>query len=645
MENYIVCIQQQQWKALKGKAYGLSMPTLIGKVNIKIGFTAELSSINEFLMAVTNLNLTMPEVTDKTQSQRLVELLLIWLHQLQQKAKVPLFETGQIITSQKGQEQTTFHLALPYLRARATLDALTWLINTMNTLLMSQYNDDIDKHREQTTQYCSKLIRKLQRLSPSGSNTLRFLKAAHKLGVPWSHVTENVYEFGHGTHLRWLDSSFTDQTSVIGARFARNKQLTANALRKAGLPVPEHFPVNSADVAIKFAHRLGYPVVIKPMDKDRGMGVAANLKTPDEIRNAFQNARKFSKKILVEKHIEGQDYRLTVLNGKMIWAILRVPGGVIGNGKDTISSLVAHLNNDPRRGRHIHSPLKILVLNDEAKALLTDVKLTESDIPKKGQFIRLRRTSNVSTGGTPTAATNVHPDNQRLAENAARALKLDLAGIDLIIPDISQSWLNTNAAICEVNAQPQLGATTNAEIYAEVLSSLITNNGHIPIVLIIGEHIADEVAKQLKTLWKKTGTQIAIASHHGVWLNDTQISRPDSVINTSKAALNTSTVEALIAVSSAAELEETGLAFDYCDLMVIADNNNHQPALTNCYQMIFSHKIKSLITSEKQMVNYAKSLGVNHIKLVSDNDTSDTKSLTEKLSLAAAQELAIPVQQ
>jgi len=642
-----VLIQQTKWIALKGKAYGLTMPTLVGTINIQTDRDIDLKTAHKSIARITDINIDFPKVSSQEfQSQSLIELLLFWLHQIQHKARQPLFEPGQIISQKKTplQQIDSFQLALPYLRARATIDALSWLITTINTLSNTKNSEALSNHQAQATKTCGRLISKLQRLSPSGSNTLRFLKAAHTLGIPWNNVAENVFEFGYGIHLRWLDSSFTDQTSVIGARFARNKQLTANALRKAGLPVPQHFPVNSTDAAIKFAHRLGYPVVIKSMDKDRGMGVAANLKTSDEVQKAFHNARKFSKKILVEKHIEGQDYRLTVFNGKMIWAILRMPGGVVGNGKDTIASLVDTLNDNPLRDRHIHSPLKTLHLNDEAITLLAEAKLTESDVPKKGTFVRLRRTSNISTGGTPTAATNVHPDNQRLAENAARALKLDLAGIDLIIPDISQSWLHTESAICEVNAQPQLGATTNAEIYAEILSSLVSNNGHIPVVLIIGEQSANQIAAQLRTLWQTTEKKIATAFNQGLWLNDTQIGQEDTVLNTSKAALKTSTVEALITVTSAAELEKTGLAFDRCDVVIIADNNNRQPSMTKSYQMVLSYNIKTLITSEKQIVDYAKKLGVSHIKLVSENDTNDSNSLIEKLSLAAAQALAIPVQ-
>jgi cyanophycin synthetase len=641
----MMVIQQQTWRALRGKAYGLTMPTLVGTIKVQTTIPDKLHAVNTFIAAAADLDINLPEIVDKTQkvqAESVVNIVLFWLDKIQKKARLPLFSSGLIIDSYIDNEAITiFQVALPYSRARASIDALGWLIKTINTVFAAQHDEDVEQQLEHAIKSCKRLITKLQHASPSGSNTLRFLTAANKLGIPWSKVTENVFDYGYGAHLRWLDSSFSDQTSVIGARFARNKQYTATILRQAGLPSPEHFAVNNAASAIKLAERLKYPVVIKPMDKDRGLGVAAGLQTDDEVRDAFNKARKFSKNILVEKHIEGQDYRLTVLNGKLIWAVLRMPGGIIGNGRDTISVLVEKLNDDPLRQKHSHSPLKTLNLNEEALELLSKADLTVNDVPKQGQFIRLRRTANINTGGTPTGVMHdVHPDNKRLAENAAVALKLDLAGIDLIIPDISQSWLHRDAAICEVNAQPQLGATTNPQIYEEVLSALVSNKGHIPIVLIIGEKSAHEVATELLSMWPVVGKKVAIASNKGIWLNNSQISKANAMLNTSKAALSLSTIDGLITVATIAELEKSGVAFDYCDVLILADNSH--TASLKAQRMIFAQNIKTLVMSNnEQTENVAKTLGIKEIKTV---NKTGSDSLIKNLSLAAADSLSISVQ-
>jgi cyanophycin synthetase len=640
----MMVIQQQTWRALRGKAYGLTMPTLVGIIKVQTTIPDKLHVVNTFIATAADLNTNLPEIVDKTQkiqAESVVNIVLFWLDKIQQKARLPLFSSGLIIDSYiENGTITVFQVALPYSRARASIDALGWLIKTINAVFSAQHDEEVESQLEQAIKSCKRLITKLQHASPSGSNTLRFLTAANKLGIPWSKVTDNVFDYGYGAHLRWLDSSFSDQTSVIGARFARNKQNTATVLRQAGLPSPEHFLVNNAESAIKLAERLKYPVVIKPMDKDRGLGVAAGLKTEDEVRDAFNNARKISKKILVEKHIEGQDYRLTVLNGKLIWAVLRMPGGVVGNGKDTISVLLEKLNEDPLRQHHAYSLLKTLTLNEEALDMLSKADLTVNDIPKQGQFICLRRTANISTGGTPTAVmNNVHPDNKRLAENAAAALKLDLAGIDLIIPDISQSWLHSYAAICEVNAQPRLASITNAQIYDEILSTLVTNKGQIPIVLIIGEKSAHKVATELLPMWPVVGEQVATVSNKGMWLNHSQISKADTMLNTSKAALSLSTIDALICVATIAEVEQSGVAFDYCDVLILADNS--YTASLKAQRMILAQNIKTLVMNNNEQTEIvAKTLGIKEIRAINNTDSD---SLIKSLSLVAADALDILV--
>ncbi|MBL4638806.1 MAG: hypothetical protein JKY76_05530, partial [Proteobacteria bacterium] len=179
-------IQQTNWQALKGKAYGLTMPTLVGTININTDIDVDLTSINDFIAKTTSINVDFPifsSQTQQSQAQHLVEVLLFWLHQIQQQARQPLFEPGLLVGEQTStQTITSFQLALPYVRARATIDALSWLISTINTLNNTKNSDELNTHQVLATKTCGRLISKLQRLSPSGSNTLRFLKAAHTLG-------------------------------------------------------------------------------------------------------------------------------------------------------------------------------------------------------------------------------------------------------------------------------------------------------------------------------------------------------------------------------------------------------------------------------------------------------------------------------
>ena len=408
--------------------------------------------------------------------------------------------------------------------------------------------------------------------APKGANTPRLLRAAFEMDIPVRPLGRDVYQYGYGCRARWFDSTFTQSTSRISVQMARDKAWAASLLRQAGIPVPMHQLVASADAAVQVASRLGFPVVVKPVDLDGGKGVAAGLTSEQDVRSAFERARQHSSRILLEKHVEGRDYRLTVLNGELLWAIERIPGGVTGDARQTIAELVSQVNADPRRGEGAHAPLKRLVLDEEASSLLTHAGLTALSVPKLGQFVPLRRIANVATGGMPVAVNQwVHPDNAQLAVRAAQALRLDLAGVDLLIPDISCSWRQSGAAVCEVNAQPQLGATTGPHLYGEVLKTLLPAGGRIPIALILGAPPGNRLAEQLARELEATGRRVGWSDERGVVIGDQRLTadRVDSFA-AGLMLIGSSAVEAVVLSVNDDQLALKGLPFDRYDLLVLA---------------------------------------------------------------------------
>jgi cyanophycin synthetase len=352
--------------------------------------------------------------------------------------------------------------------------------------------------REKLRKQAHEAFRRLLGSALTTSNTPRLVKAAVENGIAFQEFPGSLVQYGIGRKSVLMDSTFTHYCSNIGARLAKYKQLSAGVLRRSGLPAPPNGIAMDESQALEIARRLGYPVVVKPADKDGGIAVQADLRTEDEVKTAFAAAYKVSKSVLVERFIAGRDYRITVFRGKAVWAVERVPASVTGDGSATIRGLVEATNADPRRGSTVYAALKKIKLDAEAEALLARDGLTFDSVPAAGQFVRLRRSSNVSSGGMPVVVTDrMHPDNARLAERAATVIGLDLAGIDLIIPDIATSWREIESGICEVNAQPELGGVTAGHLYPLVLKSLVGGNGHIPTVAVLGGARADELTASL----------------------------------------------------------------------------------------------------------------------------------------------------
>lgn len=355
--------------------------------------------------------------------------------------------------------------------------------------LVNSLDNAIPINCDQVAAEIKKLANRFGHLAPQGVNTLRFLQAAHNLNIPWCHVANNVYQLGWGRRARWLDSSFTDETPVIGAKLARDKLACSRVLRAAGLPVPRHWMVSSAEQAVKVSQALGYPVVLKPANLDGGRGIFVGLHSPQSVQRAYEEVSKISRRILIEQFIPGDDYRLQIFKGEVFWAIRRRPASVRGDGTSTVAQLVQRTNLNRKQSvlRDTENPMQEqgrseIALNSEAVEWLKKQELEIDSVPKRGQYVRLCGAANVARGGTREGVPldEIHPDNLILAARAATTLRLDLAGIDFLTPDISKSWRETDGKICEVNAQPQLAG----HLQLQLLPRLVPMRGRIPVVAI-----------------------------------------------------------------------------------------------------------------------------------------------------------------
>ncbi len=444
---------------------------------------------------------------------------------------------------------------------RSATAVLQWLLSAANHVVAGQ-------PLEPKALALGAIVNKLKTQAPPGLNTIRFLEAAYAQGIAFQHIAGNTYQYGWGARARWFDSSFTDVTSTIATNLARDKFATARLLSRAGMPVPKHQFATAVEQALQIASELGYPVVVKPSDKDGGVGVSAGLRHQGQVVRAYQAARQVSKNILVEKHFEGNDYRLQVLHGKVFWAVHRVPGSVVGDGLATIEELLVRINAEPLRGdRGSNALLKRIDLDEEAMDLLEQQGLTPDAIPAADQFVRLRRAANVASGGKPVPVLDVaHPDNLELAERAARLLRLDLAGVDLLIPDIRQSWVKTGAAICEVNAQPQL----SPHLPGLILQNLVKDQGRIPVILVLGHLTTLEPSLALASSLSRSGVRVGFASRVRSF-----VGHPSCVVGIAQTQLAAqgllfdTRVEAAVISLDSKDLTNDNLALDQVSTLVL----------------------------------------------------------------------------
>lgn len=267
---------------------------------------------------------------------------------------------------------------------------------------------------------------------------------------------------------------FTDKTSHIATQIATRKGLTMEVLHLAGLPVPTSMIVRSPAEAIAFCHRLlPKSAVVKPANTDWGIAVSTGLRDAIDIKKAFHIAARYGE-VLAQEHIEGDDYRLLVIDGVVAGVTHREAFSVTGNGHDTVRELAISKLIDRSKNEFYKDFMNIDIEAPETALTLNRQGLSLQDKPEKGVKIRLRDNSNVSSGGEHREVTDIcHPDNIQLALDATNVVGLDLAGIDLLSRDITVSWKSNGAKICEINPSPAVSVDIAPDLLFRRISNIM----------------------------------------------------------------------------------------------------------------------------------------------------------------------------
>ena len=373
-----------------------------------------------------------------------------------------------------------------------------------------------------------------------GPSTQAILDEAVSRDIPWIRLNQySLVQLGQGVHAKRIRATMTSATSAIAVDVASDKDLTTRLLGAAGLPVPKQESVRSADGAVAAARRIGYPVVVKPLDGNHGRGVCLDLKDEDDVREAYPIAQEQSRRgnVIVESFVTGKDYRCLIIDGRMVAIAERVPAHVVGDGQSTVEQLVELTNADPRRGVGHEKVLTRIKIDAGAKEVLDGQGHTLESVPENGEMVKLALTGNMSTGGISIDRTfEAHPENVEIAEEAARMIGLDIAGIDFICPDITEPVRETGGAICEVNAAPGFRMHTHPTIgEPQFISKPVVDMlfppgapSRIPIVAVTGTNGKTTTARMISHIFKGMGRKVGMTSTDGVVIDERLLIRADA---------------------------------------------------------------------------------------------------------------------
>jgi len=415
-----------------------------------------------------------------------------------------------------------------------------------------------------------------------GPSTGSIVDAARKRGIPTRRLNNgSLVQLGWGALQHRIWTAETDRTSALAETIAQDKDLTRSLLYTLGVPAPWGRPVTSAEDAVAAAESIGYPVVVKPQYGNQGRGVITNLGTPEQVTQAHAIASRVSAHLMVEQFVPGEDYRLLVVGGQVVAASLREPAQVTGDGVSTLEQLVDVANTDPRRSDGHATALSFIKIDSVALGVLEEQGLTPHSVPTAGQKVLIRRNANLSTGGTATDVTDqVHPDVAAKALDAARAVGLDVAGVDVVTLDIRRPLAETKGAVIEVNAGPGLrmhlepSAGASQPVGERIVDSLFApgETGRIPIVAVTGTNGKTTTTRLLNHLFRFAGRYVGMTCTDGIFLDGRRTATNDcSGPQSARQVLLHPRVNLAVLETARGGILREGLGFDACDCAVVTN--------------------------------------------------------------------------
>jgi cyanophycin synthetase len=476
-------------------------------------------------------------------------------------------------TGETGQYSVVYEYEQEHVGVDAGRLALDLLMHLVPAELRPADHDDADFDWESKR---DGFIRSSQRRA-LGPSTQSLVDAAEARDIPWLRLNRySLVQFGHGRYQRRIQATITSETRHIGVELASDKEEANQLLGDLGLPVAQQRLVYNETDAARAAERIGFPVVIKPLNANHGRGVTIRIEDKDAARVAFGVAREHSRTVLVESFIEGLDHRLLVINGELVAASKRIPGHVLGDGIHTVAELTEIVNSDPRRGVGHEKVLTRLELDRAAKEHLERAQKTPQSVLDEGEVLYLRSTANLSTGGTAVDVTDIiHPVNRDMAERAAKAIDLDVCGVDFITHDITRSYRIDGGAICEVNAAPGFrmhvapSEGTPRDVAGPVMDMLFPPGtpSRIPIAAITGTNGKTTTARLTAHIFKGAGNSVGMTTTDAVYIDGHKTVEGDMTGPVAaRMVLRDPSVDVAVMETARGGLLRRGMGYRRCDV-------------------------------------------------------------------------------
>ncbi|HNP32743.1 MAG TPA: cyanophycin synthetase [Flavobacterium sp.] len=509
---------------------------------------------------------------------------------------------------------------------------------------------DIQKMRE---------IRERVRLGPS---TGSIVEEAVSRDIPWIRLgTNSLVQLGYGINQMRFQATITCKTSSIAVDIACNKEQTKKMLDAASIPVASGGICVDEEDLDDVIRKIGYPIVIKPLDGNHGKGASINVKNREDAISGLAYAKKYSHRVIVERFITGYDFRVLVIDNKLVAAAKREPAHVKGDGKHTIQQLIEETNKDPRRGYGHENVLTEIDVDRDTTDLLEKLNYTLETVPKKDEVVYLKSTANLSTGGTSIDVTDMmHPENIFLCERISRVIGLDVCGIDIMAENLTQPLKENGGCILEVNAAPGFrmhlapseGLPRN--VAAPVIDMLYPPGkpSRIPIIAITGTNGKTTTTRLIAHIVKNNGYKVGFTTSDGIYVQNHMMEKGDTTGPISaEYILKDPTVEFAVLETARGGILRSGLGFSRCDIGIITNIQEDHLGLSDIHTLDDLARVKSTVVKsvkkdgwailnaeDEQCLKIANELSCNIAYFSMDENNPKAKQFSKEGKIVAVYE-------
>lgn len=453
---------------------------------------------------------------------------------------------------------------------------------------------------------CIQQLREIRERVRLGPSTGSIVEEAQSRRIPWIRLGKNsLVQLGYGINQQRFQATITGKTSSIAVDIACNKEITKKMLEDSAIPVPAGDLVTDADGLERVIRKIGFPLVLKPLDGNHGRGQTINVQDWETAKEGLVYAQTISHKVIVERYVTGFDYRVLVINHKMVAAARRVPAHIVGDGSATIQELIDLENQNPRRGYGHENALTEINVDKDTLELLDKLEYSLETVPQKGETIYLKSTANLSTGGTSIDVTDmVHPENITMCERISKIIGLDVCGIDIMAENLTQPLKESGGVILEVNAAPgfRMHLAPSEGLPRNVAGPVVDmlyppgKPFTIPIIAVTGTNGKTTTTRLISHIVKNNGYRVGFTTSDGIYIQNTMLTKGDTTGPISaEFILKDPTVEFAVLETARGGILRSGLGFGQCDIGVLTNINEDHLGINDIHTLKDLTKVKRVV--------------------------------------------------